>query len=540
MGRKEFMKPEVLLYCKNLIWTFILAMLLVSASIVTIGSKRKTSKSCTREGRNDQVKNVKKATFVLLFAFAVLALASAVNTEPGLEWGPDIPLTTHTATDWYPSGRGIMQDTTETIWFVWTSKRMGNYDIWYKNSSDGGATWSADTQLTTDTAIDDSPSIAQTSDGRIWVVFYSWRSQVGNETNPDLYYMTSSDGGATWSSATQLTTDPDFDLNPSIVQLSDGTIFVAWQSDRIWVQGKPQDDIYYKTSSDSGATWSGDTRLTTDLGDDFDPSVTQTADGKIWIAFVSGRLDPFHIYYTTSSDGGANWSTETQLTTYAGDNWAPSITQTSDGKIWIMFHSPRAGNWDIYYETTSDGGAHWTPDTRLTDHPNYDVVPSITQTADGTIWVAFASYRMGNYDIWYKMYSRHDGAITSVTASPTTVYQGETVTILVGAANEGLCSETFTVTVYANVTVVNSTSVTLASGGTTTLTFSWNTTGAASLSNYTIWAEASVVPGETDTADNVYVDGAVKVKLLGDDLNRDGVVDIIDATILRSQAGETL
>ena len=40
--RKECMKLRILIYCKNLLWTSIVAMLLVSPTIVTIGSKRKT------------------------------------------------------------------------------------------------------------------------------------------------------------------------------------------------------------------------------------------------------------------------------------------------------------------------------------------------------------------------------------------------------------------------------------------------------------------------------------------------------------------
>ena len=469
-----------------------------------------------------------------------------------------------------PSGGEIMQGTTETIWFVWESDRTVNFDIWYKYSSDGGATWSANTQLTTDTANDHSPSIIQTSDGRIWVVFYSWRTGI-----PDLHYMTSSDGGANWSTATPLTTDPEFDMSPSIVQLSDETIFVVWQSDRIKVWDPDagwigQDDIYYKTSSDDGATWSDDIRLTTDLKDDCQPSVTQTADGRIWIAFVSSRLDSRDIYYTTSSDGGATWSAETPLTTYSGDNWAPSITQTADGKIWVMFHSQRNGNWDIYYKTTSNGGVDWSPDTRLTYHQSYDVVPSITQTSEGKIWVFFASYRTGDYEIWCKTLLVHDVAVTSVTTSLTGVYQGETVTIFVEAANQGTASETFTVTVYANAIVLNFTSVTLASGGTTTLTFTWNTTNVT-LGSYTISAQASTVPGETDTADNTFVYGTLKVKIFADvngdgivnirdlgllrlafgskpgepnwnqdaDLNRDDFIDIYDALTLRGHAGET-
>jgi len=135
-------------------------------------------------------------------------------------------------------------------------------------------------------------------------------------------------------------------------------------------------------------------------------------------------------------------------------------------------------------------------------------------------------------------WSEHDVAIVSVTLSATEVYVGQVVNITVVAANEGEASETFTVTVYANATVVNFTSVTLASGDTTTLTVSWNTTGVTP-GNYTISARASTVPHENDTADNTFVDDTVKVKILGD-VNGDGTVNILDALLLRAAFGSTL
>lgn len=45
-------------------------------------------------------------------------------------------------------------------------------------------------------------------------------------------------------------------------------------------------------------------------------------------------------------------------------------------------------------------------------------------------------------------------------------------------------------------------------------------TRVATCVNYTIWTEASVLPGETDTADNTFMDGKICIKILGD-----GVVD---------------
>jgi hypothetical protein len=60
------------------------------------------------------------------------------------------------------------------------------------------------------------------------------------------------------------------------------------------------------------------------------------------------------------------------------------------------------------------------------------------------------------------------------------------------------------------------------------MTYDWNTTGfPASNTPYIIKAQADILPYETNTTNNVYVDGSVKLKLIGD-VNGDGKVDIND------------
>jgi len=78
-----------------------------------------------------------------------------------------------------------------------------------------------------------------------------------------------------------------------------------------------------------------------------------------------------------------------------------------------------------------------------------------------------------------------------------------------------------TLNVIQTLTVIN-----LAPTEQTTLIFSWNTTSTLS-GKYSISAIASTVKGETDTLDNVYVDGIVKVKM-NPDIDGDGDVDIFD------------
>ena len=131
----------------------------------------------------------------------------------------------------------------------------------------------------------------------------------------------------------------------------------------------------------------------------------------------------------------------------------------------------------------------------------------------------------------------HDVAVTNVTTSKTVVGQGYGLNVTVTAADLGDYSETFTVTVYANTTSIASQNVTLSSGNSTDITFTWNTTNFA-YGNYTISAYAWPVPGETNMANNNFTGGNVTVTIPGD-INGDGTVDIYDAIILSAAYGST-
>jgi len=107
----------------------------------------------------------------------------------------------------------------------------------------------------------------------------------------------------------------------------------------------------------------------------------------------------------------------------------------------------------------------------------------------------------------------HDIAVTFVQAYPLQVIQGQYVGIDVQVANEGTESETFDVTVYYDTTLVNKITVeSLFPADYRWLWFEWNTTSVPE-GVYTISAVADVVPDETDTTDNTYIDGRVTISI---------------------------
>jgi len=162
----------------------------------------------------------------------------------------------------------------------------------------------------------------------------------------------------------------------------------------------------------------------------------------------------------------------------------------------------------VTFDVVGDGDSYITLGsyTKLTgwDFNNwekYDIVNANTMPNN----IGHGYYR--NLDV-----VTHDVAVTAVTALPTSVVQGEFVTIDVDVVNQGTVSETFDVTVWRRLLPIETRTVTaLAAGDTEPLTFDWDTAAVAP-STYTIVAEASVVAGETDTVDNTFTDGDVTVR----------------------------
>jgi hypothetical protein len=113
--------------------------------------------------------------------------------------------------------------------------------------------------------------------------------------------------------------------------------------------------------------------------------------------------------------------------------------------------------------------------------------------------------------------------------------QGKKTKMSVEIFNYGMNTENVNITIYANawelpfsITIAEFSDIVLTSRNFAIIKFSWDTTGVP-CGNYTLSAFATPVLGETDTTDNTYANGTVKVTILGD-ITGDFLVNIMDAT----------
>ncbi len=138
-------------------------------------------------------------------------------------------------------------------------------------------------------------------------------------------------------------------------------------------------------------------------------------------------------------------------------------------------------------------------------------LPELTEGVHNVI--VFANDTLGfmgaSERVYFTVVPVHDVAVVNVSLPYDNLFSGEVVNVNVTVRNKGSVPESFNVTVYYNDTIVETERVgNLTEGSDAALTIRWNTTGLP-LGIYIIKAEASVVEGEVNNEDNVFVYGAV-------------------------------
>lgn len=145
-----------------------------------------------------------------------------------------------------------------------------------------------------------------------------------------------------------------------------GKVYFVWQDRR-----RDSSDVMIASSDTHGLTWSAPVRINDDAAGkgQYFPSLCVAPGGKVYVAWYDRREDPanylLHFYGAKSTDGGATWTANERLSTAASDpKWSKhqqgftfigDYTGTAcagDGTAWSVWADTRKGTADAFV-------AHW-------------------------------------------------------------------------------------------------------------------------------------------------------------------------------------
>jgi len=206
------------------------------------------------------------------------------STDGGGSWSATKRLSWTSGNTWYPS---VAADSGTAIYVAWTEYSPSDNDIHYRISADGGDTWGTAKRLTWTSGYSFNPDVVVDSSDTVHII---WQDDtVGAD---EIYYRQSADGGASWSPMKRLTWTTGNSNYPAIAIGPGDTIHIVWHDA---VMGS--EEICYKKSTDGGATWSTTKMLNWTALWSYTPDLVIDAGSTVHVVWSDAKSGNYEIYY---------------------------------------------------------------------------------------------------------------------------------------------------------------------------------------------------------------------------------------------------
>lgn len=252
------------------------------------------------------------------------------------------------------------------FWHDSSPPGIENNEIFYKHSAHL-ASWSTLVRATWTSEGSAHPAAAVDSNDNVHLVWIDC-----TPGNWEIFYKYTSDRGNTWSVATRLTWDSEASFYPAIDIDSSDNIHIIWQNHKANTFR-----IHYKRSTDGGSSFSAVTRLTLPSWDCWYPDVATDSNGWVHVVYANHQTPNNEVYYKKSTDGGETWSAPTRITYNAGYSTRPEIAVDTSDNLHLVWEDDTYGNAEILYKESTDGGSTWSAIYRLTWDSNFSGFPVI-------------------------------------------------------------------------------------------------------------------------------------------------------------------
>lgn len=163
-------------------------------------------------------------------------------------------------------------------------------------------------------------------------------------------------------------------------------------------------EIYYIKSTNSGTSWTTGKRLTWTSGSSQLPAIAADPSDNLHLLWNDETPGNNEIYYKKSTDGGATWTASRRLTSTSKDSYSAAVALDSSSHIHVVWHDYTPGNIEIYYMQSTDGGTTWTASKRLTATSGYSMWPDVAADASGNLHVVWHDHTPENVEIYYMKY----------------------------------------------------------------------------------------------------------------------------------------
>jgi hypothetical protein len=284
------------------------------------------------------------------------------------------------------SGDPIIAVSGNNVYVVWNEITPATREIFYKRSTDGGATFENVVKISTSAEINKDGGEVAASGNNVYVV---WGEEPSGKA--EILYRRSTDGGATFGSTINLSNTAGSSQAPGIVA-SGNNVYLVWGDDSL---GKFQ--IFYRRSTDGGATFGSTSILSNSVEHSELPRIAASGNNVyvVWLDDAEGNSKTF---YRRSTDGGASFGSTINI----GNNGGMDISSiaASGNNVYVVWSDATdnpPNQKQIMYRRSTDGGATFSNTINFSNSAGLSKFPSIAASRNNVyvVWTesSHLSYR---------------------------------------------------------------------------------------------------------------------------------------------------
>lgn len=216
-----------------------------------------------------------------------IRLVFSRSTDGGTTF--DLPMTISPTTGSGPDRGRLILDSSGSIYLIWSGPSVfGNNDVFFSSSTDGGYSFS----IPNNVSKNGGAAREEVAVGPSGTIYVTWVA--GYSGNTDIFFSSSIDGGASFSAASNVSANALNSFHPELAVDDSGTIHLAWADST-----PGNDEILLSSSSDVGVNFSVPTNLSDNAGSSTYPLLA--VDGKsLFVAWNDRTPGNWEIFFSRS------------------------------------------------------------------------------------------------------------------------------------------------------------------------------------------------------------------------------------------------
>jgi len=274
------------------------------------------------------------------------------------------------------------------VYVVWRDETTGKGDIYFKRSTDNGASFEKRGYLYKSNASSSEPQIA--SDGNN--VYVVWRDETTGKG--DIYFRKSANFGKSFGQTIQLSKGNGSSSEPQIA--SDGNnVYVVWRDE---TTGKG--DIYFRASEDSGHLFRGIKNLAATKESSSEPKIS--LDGSnVYVVWRDETTNNGDVYFRKGTNYGKEFDDIEKLSRVDDSSSEPQMS-VYQNNLYVLWTESNFNNTKIFFDSSRNFGSDFYNSVDLSANLTLSYDPRL-DISNGNIYVVWRDGdRIDDTDIYFK------------------------------------------------------------------------------------------------------------------------------------------